>query len=184
MLNKLLKGKKLIMAISNCHVSDYDIVICVNRLTDYEKPTILYTSTIRYKIELKTIVCPYPVDAYDLKKKGFVNKVIQKLSQNHELILGNKKIYNKWARRYNTRLYTGVATVLDLTRYDFKSLHISGMTFFKGCGDKERQRQAWNKCHDPEANRLIMRELCTDKKIIPDKTLSELLKKDKVKWKN
>jgi len=181
-LSEFVKGKRLIMAIDKCDVSDYDIVVCVNRWVDYGKPSILYTSKMQRLPGLDHVVCPFPIDAYDVKQRGFANKTIQKLAQSYLLELGSQKIYAKWAKRYNTRLYTGVAAVLDLKRFGYESLYISGMTLFKGCKDKDRQRRAWGKCHNPEANRQIMKELCEDSRVFTDTYLTKLLKAKKVKW--
>ena len=79
--------------------------------------------------EIDWLVCPYP------NKSPFFIDIKKFISMNNERVNFchfDLEYYNKLELEMGTRPNSGVLAILDLLSADIKSLHITGITFFRG----------------------------------------------------
>jgi hypothetical protein len=79
--------------------------------------------------EIEWLACPYPNKA---PFSGDIQRFIGANSDRINFTYFDLRYYNELETKMKTRPNSGVLTILDLLSHDIRSLHITGITFFRG----------------------------------------------------
>ena len=189
-IEKLLQNKKILIdgpakKIETINYDDFDYVIKLNQNFKDEDYDILYHNMCSSCINLndfnnvikhikkydKMLFLPYP-EIYPFKS-NYYEKIKQSGIKYHII---NLETYNKY--KINTRLNTGLLSLIDMLDFNVNSIFITNFTFYETEYDKSYYNAKISlKLHNQELQKELLKKILEENKHVNvDNRIKEILK--------